>query len=336
MQQINKSILLAAVTAVALLAAYTVRNALLIIYISCIFAIVLSPAVNWVSRLRILWWQPSTGAAIALFVIAILIALGILLGFGLPQIIADIQQLFSLLPQVLRKLREHILDLPYLPDPNSVDLEKYASALASKITGVLGALAGGVASIAAVAVLTAYLIVEGRQIFERSLCLLPAETRNKVQPVLCLAAERMRKWLVGQALLMLILGCASVIVFGLLRVRYFYLLGVFSGLANFVPMLGPIVSVILAGLVAAFDSWSKLIGVLLFFFVYQQIENAFLTPRIMKAKVQLSAVTILVSLLIGGELAGIAGAMMAIPTAILVSVFIDLLIIERPRENSSR
>jgi predicted PurR-regulated permease PerM len=147
--------------------------------------------------------------------------------------------------------------------------------------------------------------------------------------VLTAAAVRMRKWLVGQALLMLILGSASVLVLGLLKVRYFYLLGVFAGLANFVPMLGPIVSVILAGLVAAFDSWGKLIGVLVFFLIYQQIENAVLTPRIMKSKVRLSASAILIALLIGSELAGIAGAMMAIPSAVLVSVLLDSFVIQR-------
>jgi predicted PurR-regulated permease PerM len=98
-------------------------------------------------------------------------------------------------------------------------------------------------------------------------------------------------------------------------------------------MLGPVVSVILAGLVAAFDSWGKVVGVLIFFFVYQQIENAFLTPRIMKTQVKLSAPAVLVSLLIGSELAGITGAMMAIPTAVLVSVLIDSFV--APKEGSS-
>jgi predicted PurR-regulated permease PerM len=96
-------------------------------------------------------------------------------------------------------------------------------------------------------------------------------------------------------------------------------------------MLG--LSVILAGLVAAFDSWGKLVGVLIFFLVYQQIENAFLTPRIMKTQVKLSAPTVLVSLLIGSELAGLTGAMMAIPTAVLASVVIDCFVIQK-RQNT--
>ena len=329
MDNIKKTILFAAVAAIGLFVAYLIRYSLLTVYVSCIFAIVLSPAVQWVSSLKILRWHPSRGVAIALLVMAILTALVVLLGFGLPQVIADIQQLFVILPQELRKLHDRLIGIPYFPQPDSLMLEKYASDLASNITGLFGSIASGIASIAAVVVLTAYLILEGEQVFERALSLLPREKRDRLRTVLIAAAVRMRKWLVGQALLMLILGSASVLVFGLLKVRYFYLLGVFAGLANFVPMLGPIVSVILAGLVAAFDSWGKLIGVLVFFLIYQQIENAFLTPRIMKSKVQLSASAILIALLVGSELAGITGAMMAIPSAVLISVLLDSFVIQR-------
>jgi predicted PurR-regulated permease PerM len=111
-------------------------------------------------------------------------------------------------------------------------------------------------------------------------------------------------------------------VFGLLGVRYFYLLAVFAGLANIIPLLGPILTVVFAGLVAALDSWGKLIGVLIFYFVYQQVENALLTPRIMKSQVRLSSTAVLAGLLIGGELAGIPGALVAVPSTVLVTALV--------------
>ena len=124
-------------------------------------------------------------------------------------------------------------------------------------------------------------------------------------------------------LLMLILGGSSTIVFGFLGVRYFYALGVFAGLANFVPVLGPIATVIVAGLVAAIDSWMKVLGVVIFYLVYQQVENAYLTPRIMRSTVGLPGVAVLVALVIGSELAGVVGAVVAVPSAALMSTFID-------------
>ena len=73
----------------------------------------------------------------------------------------------------------------------------------------------------------------------------------------------------------------------------------------------------------------KLIGVLVFYFAYQQVENAFFTPKIMQSQVHLSASAVLIALLIGAQLAGIPGAMMAVPTAVLASVLIDAFVIER-------
>ena len=64
------------------------------------------------------------------------------------------------------------------------------------------------------------------------------------------AEARMRNWLVGQGLLMVILGSLSALVFGLLRIKYFYALAVFAGLANIVPIVGPLASLSLAAIVA--------------------------------------------------------------------------------------
>jgi predicted PurR-regulated permease PerM len=81
--------------------------------------------------------------------------------------------------------------------------------------------------------------------------------------------------------------------------------------------------VIVAGLVAAIDSWMKVLGVVIFYLVYQQVENAYLTPRIMRSTVGLPGVAVLAALVIGSELAGVVGAVVAVPSAALISTFID-------------
>ncbi len=96
-----------------------------------------------------------------------------------------------------------------------------------------------------------------------------------------------------------------------------------TGLLNVIPVLGAAVSIVLAILVAAIDSWGRVLGVAIFFFVYLQIENSWLIPRIMKSRVNLPALAIFVALLLGSALEGILGAMVAIPTAVLVSVLLD-------------
>jgi predicted PurR-regulated permease PerM len=106
-------------------------------------------------------------------------------------------------------------------------------------------------------------------------------------------------------------------------VRYAYALGVIMGLFNIVPVAGALVSVSVVVLIAALDSWGRVAGVLIFYFIYLQIENTWLTPRIMRTQVDLAGLTILIALLIGSSLAGIIGAMVAVPTAVLVAVLLN-------------
>jgi predicted PurR-regulated permease PerM len=122
----------------------------------------------------------------------------------------------------------------------------------------------------------------------------------------------------------------SGIVFYLIGLKYFYVLAVFAGLVNIVPIVGPITAATVASLVALFDSPAKVLFVLLFFLIYPQIETAFFTPRVMKTTVDLPALAVIVSLIIGGTLAGIVGALVAVPTAALCAVLIDEYLVQRP------
>jgi len=90
-----------------------------------------------------------------------------------------------------------------------------------------------------------------------------------------------------------------------------------------VPFAGPFMSFVLSSTVAVMDSWSKLFGVVAFYFLYQQIENAILIPRIMKYSVDLPALSVIVSLIIGGAIAGVLGALIAVPTAGIIGVILD-------------
>ena len=92
---------------------------------------------------------------------------------------------------------------------------------------------------------------------------------------------------------------------------------------NIVPVLGAAICIALALLVAAIDSWSSVIGVAIFYAIYQQVENSYLTPLIMKNRVGLPGLAILIALIVGSALEGILGAMVSVPTAVLVSVLVD-------------
>ena len=87
-----------------------------------------------------------------------------------------------------------------------------------------------------------------------------------------------------------------------------------------IPVVGPILSAVPALAVAATVSPQKAIFVLIFFVLQQQLENHILVPKIMSRQVGVSAVTVIIALLIGGSLAGIVGAILAVPTAAILQV----------------
>jgi predicted PurR-regulated permease PerM len=316
-------VLLSFAIGLGLAIAYLVRSALLVIYVSAVFAVVLTPAVNAVHRISILGWKPSRGAAILIILTGIVTALALLFIFAIPPIISDLGDLGTQLPKRLANLRSRMNSVPILQSINLKGLEQYFGTVAGGVASLVTNTTQAIVSAAAIITLTAYLILDGNRVFAWAMSLFPSQISVRLRPTLLRAGARMRRWLVGQAMLMLILGFASAIAFGLIGIRYFYLLAVFAGVANLIPLLGPILSFVLATLIALTDSLWKVLAVLIFYVAYQQVENAFLTPRIMKSQVNLSPSAVLVALLIGGELAGVMGALVAIPSAILFTEIIN-------------
>jgi len=303
--------------------AYIVRSALLVVYVAAVFAVVLTPAVNAVHRVSLLGWRPSRGAAILIILAAIVTALALLFVFAIPAIVSDLGDLGTQLPRRLDNLRDRMSSVPILQSVNLRGLERYFGTIAGGVASLVTNTTQAVVSAAAIITLTAYLILDGNRAFNWAMSLFPGDVAERLRPTLLRAGARMRRWLIGQAMLMLILGSASAVAFGLIGIRYFYLLAVFAGIANIIPLLGPILSFVLATLIALTDSLWKVLGVLLFYVVYQQVENAFLTPRIMRSQVNLCPSAVLVALLLGAELAGVIGALVAIPSAILFSEIVN-------------
>lgn len=310
---------------VALLLAflYLARGVVLLIYVAALAAVVVFPGVELVQKLHLGRWRPSRGFAILLVILTGLVLLTVVLIFALPPIFHDLRTLATESPQRAAAIAEKLQRIPYADRVDLGTLQQHAAAAAGGLVGIFTGVAGGVFAFFSWLVMTAYFIIDGEHVFRWTMSLFGRHQRARLEPTLARAQRRVRRWLIGQTSLMLILGLAAFVVFGLLQLRYFYLLAVIAGLANIIPIVGPIVTVVLACLVAALDGWPKVVGVLIFFVVYQQVENAFLTPRIMKSTVDLPPVAVIIALALGGALAGVPGALVAVPTAAWVAVLID-------------
>ena len=104
---------------------------------------------------------------------------------------------------------------------------------------------------------------------------------------------------------------------------FFYVLALIAGVGELIPVVGPLLSAIPAIAVAASVSWNKALFVIIFFVLQQQFENHVLVPKVMERQVGVSPVTVIVALLIGGNLLGIVGAILAVPTAAIIQVLFN-------------
>lgn len=324
---IRSSIVFFFAVLIALGLAWQMRRVLEIVYVSALFAVVLMPVVQRIQKFRIRGWSPSRPVAIIGLVITVVAALTLFLTFALPPVIHDIKQFAADLPARIPSIVAKMKKLP-LADKIGVDsvaerAQNELSSFAGYLFASLPKWASHVLDIITAVILCIYFMLEGEFAYYYFLSFFPAQDRARLARTLEKAEHRMSKWLLGQGSLMLILGACSTIVFGVLHVRYFFLLGVLMGLFNIIPVAGGIITILLAAAAAALDSWSKMAGVFIFYAVYVQVENAYLTPRIMKSSVNLIGLAVLIALLAGTALAGIVGALVAVPTAALVGVLMD-------------
>jgi len=337
----RSNIIFAFFIAVVLYAAWQVRDALLLIYVSALFAVILSPIIEHIRRIRIGKWRPGRGAAIIILFVGLAVVIGLFFTLAVPPIARDLKEFSQEWPQRVQALSEKLHHLPYAdrlninPDTVRQHLSAVVGTLIGGAAGILAGVASGLGKFFTFLILMAYFILDGERAFRWGVSLFPVAHQARLASTLERARDRISRWLLGQLMLMVILGVGCLIVFGLMHLRYFYVLAVIAGLANFVPMIGPIVTVILASAVAAIDSFTKVVGVIIFYAVYQQTESAILTPRIMKSTVDLPGSAVLVALAIGGEVAGLVGALVAVPTAALAAVLIDEYLVKKPARSES-
>ena len=321
------NIIFAVAVFLLLTVAYHLLKELEILYVSALFAVVLMPMARRITQLKIRGYSPSRGVAIILMLLIALGSLTLFFLLGLPPVLRDLQGFAHELPKRIPGAVARLKKIP-MADQIGVDqiatkAENVAGAVGAYVVNAIPGWLSHVFDILTAIFLCIYFMLEGEHVYDFFLSLFPSDSRKRLDNTLQKADQKMSKWLFGQGLLMLILGTCSTIVFGILHVRYFFLLGVLMGLLNIIPIAGGVITIVLAAIVAAFDSWTKMAGVFIFYAVYANVENAVLTPRIMKSSVDLMGITVLIALMIGTALAGIVGALVAVPTAALIAVLLE-------------
>jgi predicted PurR-regulated permease PerM len=318
---------------IGLAIAYQLREELALLYVSALFAVVLMPVIRGVQRIKIGKWSPGRGSAIAIILVAVSGLITLFILFALPPVIRDAREFIKELPT---RGPEMLSRLKHLPFASRLDvaalnakLQDYASNFATYLVTSVSSWASKVFKVIAGIVLTIYFMLEGEKAYYWVLSFISPLRRERLNQTLLRADARMGRWLLGQGTLMLILGIYSTVVFTLLHVRYSYALGVVMGVFNIIPVMGALASMALVVLAAAMDSWMRVVYVLIAYGIYAQVENSYLTPKIMQSSVDLPGLAIIVSLLIGSAIDGVVGAMVSVPTAVLVAVLLDEYAVQR-------
>lgn len=311
--------------------AYLVRDVLLLLYISGLFAVGLSPMVRLIERQSVLPIGTRRFPRWLAILLLYLVLLGVITGIGFlvfPPLIRQARQLANSLPEMFDRSQTFLLDNGILTQRLSwkeVVSRAPVGNGGEAVTTVLGAITGvigGLFGFFTILILTFYLLVDSAQLRASLIRMFPPSRRARADAASRDITVKVSAWLGGQLLLGGIIGATSALGLWLLGIPFFYVLALISAIGELIPVIGPVIAAIPAVAVAATVSLNKVLLVVLFFVIQQQVENHLLVPKVMQRQVGISAVTVIVALLIGGKLLGIVGALLAVPTAAIIQVLV--------------
>lgn len=331
---IRYAILMAVLTGIILWSAYLVRDVLLLLYVSGLLAVGFSPIVRIIEKQKLLPIGHARFPRWLAILVLYLVIIGTLVGIGMlavPPMVDQGKQLWDSRFDMFEKGQQFLLDRGLLTRHFTLReaVEKApgggeGDALGTVLGAVMGVL-GGIFGFLTILILTFYILVESSRLRESLLRLVPREKRPRVKAVSREIVSKVSAWLGGQLMLAGVIGTTSALGLWLMGIPFFFVLALISAIGEMIPIVGPIIAAIPAVAVAATVSYQKVLFVIIFFVVQQQFENHVLVPKVMSRQVGVSAVTVIVSLLIGARLLGIVGAILAVPTAaILQVVFTEL------------
>ncbi|MCR9160226.1 MAG: AI-2E family transporter [Nannocystaceae bacterium] len=329
------------VAALVGLLVWGLRAVLTPIFFAFLIAYMLDPLVDRFEARKI-----PRAVGIAVLLTLVLGALTVFLLLALPSAIADASDFVRDLPAQIAALEarvapmaaEYGVELPHsLSDAVTTftagggEGSEGIAAAAEPVFGALKWLWGGTASLLGAAtsaliipVFAAYLLHDFDRITAGAAELVPVKWRPFIVDIAREVDTVLGEFIRGQLLVMVILAVAYSLAYGLLGVRLAILIGVVAGMLSFIPYVGGAVALGLAVIMCLIDwsGWGQLLGVVGAYAVIQVFEGFVITPKVVGDKVGLSAIWVLIALMVGGELFGFLGVLLALPAAAVVKIFV--------------
>jgi predicted PurR-regulated permease PerM len=315
-------------TALTLLLLYETRRVLVWIVIAVFFATALHPLVSLVER-RVTWCKRWL-STLVVFLLVFAVLAGLVTLFIVP-LVREGTQFANQVPDMVRDLRAgrgpigdllqrfHVIE--YVQSHQD-QLRQYTSGLGGSTLAVVRGTATTVVGIVTILVLAYLMVLEAPRLVEAFLALFEPRRADRIHRVGRDCARTITGYISGNLLISVICGLATYVVLLVLGVPFAGLIALFVAIADLIPLVGATLGAVVAAVAGFVHSVTAGIVVIVFFIVYQQVENHLLQPLILSRTVRLNPLTVLISILLGVELAGILGALLAIPVAGMLQIIV--------------
>jgi predicted PurR-regulated permease PerM len=329
-----------AVIAVAILLAIVVlhvRTTIRWLFAALFLWLALTPAVDRIESIRIRGRHPFPRWLSILLVYVIGFALFVFLVLQVvPPIVREFENLGSKVPGYVHDFKHWANQNPQFQDLNSkYDITGALTSQASSIPSKLGAAAGDVGSLTVsilehllavitVLALTFFLLLDGRQQGDRLLERFEPQTAERLRRIATRIAGVVKAYVSVNLMLAIAAGVFTWLALEILGVDLAVTMGVIVGFLDLMPLIGFTIGGLFVAIVAAFHGFpTALIIWAVLFVIYQQLQDRVIQPLLYHRAVQIHPVVAIVAILVGAELVGVLGALLAIPTAATIGVLID-------------
>lgn len=304
----HKTIIFSVVFLAALWMLFQIRDILFLLFISFLLMTALRPLVDMLVRFRL----PRILSIIVIYII-VFGFFGASLASAIPSLAMQIARLLQELPSIVARV------LPSMGFDISSVTQQIAP-ISENVVKVTVSIFSNIITLMTVLVLTFYLLLE-RQNAEKLLTIwMGEEGAKRIIDIFRNIENRLGSWVRGEMILMFVIGIFVYFGLSLLRVDFALPLAILAGLLEIVPIIGPIISAVPAVLVALGTSPLLAMSVVALYFIVQQVENNLVVPLVMKKSVGISPLVSITALMVGGKLAGITGAMLAVPVLLVLQV----------------
>lgn len=324
-------------TLAVLAAARSVASILILVVIAGVLAVGLDPAIRRIESAGL-----GRGPAVGLLVLG-LVAIAAIFGWlVVPPLLEQATGLADDIPRYVARLETRDDPIGDFVRRNDVatriqgfiqDLPQKIGESFGTVLGIAGKVGSVVFRVITVMILMIYFMLALPSMRRTATILFPLDQRRQGERVMDRSVDRIGGYVSGNLITSGVCGVVTLAALMIIGVPFAVPLGLWAGFADLIPLVGAYLGAAPAIIVAMFVSPAAAIVTLGYFLLYQQFENYVLVPRVMKNAVNLSPAAVIVSTLVGGSLAGFAGALLALPVAATVKVLvIDVWLRDRVKE----